>query len=374
MQSNKKSYDYLESIQKEYLQERFGKTFEKDFQKIKEIENNFTLEKYFDSQPAFSEQEREQLKEEFKKHARPIILPTKYESYGAYSILKTLFESIETTAKKLSLTKKNKVIYGTAQSKEYNAFADKVPETEEYLIVFEGELFTLSNQLAKLVSQCLPDFKITQEGVSFNVDLGRIKNHIQINRILQERFADLVYNAIYRGQPTKTKQYNLKEPFGKLHYTLLWSLELFVVGHEYGHICCGHLDEKNIIQLNVKDKTIERVTPDWEMEYEADLSGLTLLLNSLDKNNLAPFSYLGPELFFTFLDLDERAYSLYSNGTETRSKGSDTHPPTIERRKRIRNTLKATLPKEHLESYERLSNFLENVIELLWEQLKGNTK
>ena len=81
-------------------------------------------------------------------------------------------------------------------------------------------------------------------------------------------------------------------------------------------------------------------------------------------------SYLGAELFFTFLDIDERAHNLFSSGKEKHSSGSESHPPTLERRKRIRIALKNSLPANHIESYEYLSFFLENVLEALWDNLK----
>lgn len=367
----KRSLEYLESIQRECLQIRFGDTYEDDFQKLEqEKETKFDIEKYFASQPSMTEREKNEMRIGYAKSKKSIQLQTKFESIQSYSILKTLFNTIETTAKNISLKTKNKPIIGTAFSKEYNAFAEKVPNTDEYLIVFEGELFTLSNLLAKLIALCLPDFKITENAVSFSFEVNRIRRHIQSNEVLQNRFADLVYNAIYLGQPNKTQQYFLDEPFGKLQYELLFSLELFVVGHEYGHIYCGHLNDNNLIKQLHNGTSIQRISPDWTMEYEADRIGLVLLLHSLTHNNLFPFSFLGPELFFTFLDIDERANNLFANGKEKRSYGSDTHPPVIKRRNRIRYQLKRSLPKEHLESYEVVSAFLENVVELLWENFK----
>lgn len=367
----KRSLEYLESIQRQCLQIRFGDTYEDDFYKLEHAkETNFDIEKYFASQSSMTEPEKNEMRKSYAKSKESIQLQTKFESIQSYGILKTLFDTIEATAKNISLETKNKPIIGTAFSKEYNAFAEKVPNTDEYLIVFESELFTLSNLLAKLIALCLPDFKIKKDGVSFSFEVNRIRNHIQTNEVLQNRFADLVYNAIYLGQPNKTQQYFLDEPFGKLQYELLFSLELFVVGHEYGHIYCGHLNDSNLMTQLHNGKSIQRISPDWKMEFEADRIGLTLLLSSLKSNSLFPFSFLGPELFFTFIDIAERANNLLANGMEKRSYGSDTHPPVIKRRDRIRYQLKKSLPIEHLESYEFVSVFLENVVELLWENFK----
>lgn len=366
-----KALYYLESIQRECLQNQFGDNYETIFQNMKAPEKYFAIEKYIASQPSMTEIEKNEIIQEYA-HYKQLILPTKLQDIQSYSILQTLFSKIEDTAKTISLVTETRPTIGTAHSKEYNAFADRVPGTNEYLIVFESELFTLANLLAKLFALSLPDFNVSEQKISFNVNKERIQNHVLTEKNLQTRFADLVHNAIFRGQPNLTQQYFLQQPFEKFHYELLNSLELFVVGHEYGHIYCGHLQESNLIKKNVRDNTVERISPDWEMEYEADLIGLRLLINSLDHRCLPPFSFLGPELFFTFLDLDERASTLFYEGEEKRSSGSDTHPPTSERRNRIRKALKSALPKDHIISYEYLSEFLENIFEALWNNFKIN--
>lgn len=364
--------NYLEEIQRDCLYNRFGDTYETDFKNLHiAIENNFDIEQYFASQPSLKEGEKAEIRIEYEKLKQTSqSQQTKFENIQSFTILKTLFDTIENTAKRISHEASTKPLIGTAFSKEYNAFATKVPDIDVYLILFEGELFTLSNLLAKLIALSLPDFKITEKVVFFSFEKNRIANHVKTNSILQKRFSDLVYNAIYLGQPNKTQQYYLPETFGKFQYELLNSLELFVVGHEYGHIYGGHLNEVNIKKRVCGNKEIEIISPNWEMEYEADFIGLRLLLNSLDGNNLFPICFLGPELFFTFLDLDERAYNLHKKGIEKRSYGSDTHPPTTERRNRIRQIIKNSLPKNQLESYNYMSDFLENVIESLWENYK----
>lgn len=368
-----KVLNYLEGIQRECLQNRFGANYEEEFIKMQLAkEKNFDIESFLAAQPSMTDAEKKEFKVEIDLHKKNIKPYTKFQDIQSYSILHALFDKIEATAKKIPLDEIAKPIIGTALSKEYNAFAEKVPNTEEYLIVFEGELFTLANLLAKLFALSLPDFKITLDGVSFNFKKERIENHVQTNPTLRKTFADIVYNAIYHGQPNKTEQYYLSGQFGKLHYELLNSLEMFVVGHEYGHIYCGHFNEANLIKKIVGKKSLDRISPEWEMEYEADMVGLLLMMNSLDNTCLPPFSFLGPELFFTFLDLNDRANNLFSEGIERRSFGCDSHPPTFERRNRIRQNLKNSLPQDHLESYESLSEFLENIFEVLWADFKNN--
>jgi len=368
---SEKGLKYLEEIQKDCLQKRFKDNYEAAFQKMQANRGiNFDFEKYFESQPSMTQLDKAEFKKSRKTNMSVPKLQTKYEDFGSFTILKTIFDKIESSADKLNMGVSQKPILGTALSKEYNAFAVKVPDLEEYLIIFEGELFILSNLLAKIIALSLPDFNMSDESVSFSLEKSRILNHIQTHPGLQELFTDFVQNVISQAQPTKTMQYFLHESLGVMQYTLLNSLELFVVGHEYGHIYAGHLNDSNLNDFLHFGENASRISLDWEMEFEADLIGLNLLLNSLNDKSLHPFSYLGPEMFFTFLDISERANNLFNIGKETRFEGGGTHPPSFERRNRVRQLLRENLPETHLESYNYTSQFLEDVMELHWNNFK----
>jgi len=365
-----KAIEYLEQFQEESLLERFGADYAEKYKlQFKNKEKSDFLEAFIKTQTTATAKEKEELRKEFNKSFQPAVILTKYEVPQSAILLNTLFAKIETAAKRINYNIPKRPIVGTAFSKSFNAFADRVPDTTENIIVFESELFTLCNLLAKIIASCLPDFNIGKK-VTFSFAKDRIENHIKTNPIITQRFADFVDNAILDEQPNNTKQYFLPDIVGRLHYALLNSLELFIVGHEYGHIYGGHLDKAIRIKSMIGDDEFSKLKPDWQMEYEADFHGVNLLVNSDESRNLLPFSILGPELFFTFLDITERANALIYEGKEVRSSGDDEHPPTYNRRNSIRDMLNKGLPKDELEAYQIGGQFLENVLEVLWSDYK----
>ena len=370
--SKEKAIEYLEEIQAECLQSRFGKNYPSQFENlINKTDDRAFLDSYLKSQPSISNEDRDQLLKSYTHEKESVFLYTKYEIPQSYIILKTVFDEVISSAEKLSLATKNIPFIGTAQSKEYNASAIKVEGFDEYLIVFEGELFTLANQLTKIFALSLPDFKMNEQGIFFSYEKDRIKDHIHINLDLQNIFTDFVYNVIYLGQPNLTRHFFMPEHFGRLQFELLNSLELFVVGHEYGHICCEHLSKADILHMQFQNRKLNVISPDWEMEYQADGIGLSILLKSIESGSLIPFSFLGPELFFTFLDLDERVNSLFRMKNEKRIFGSSSHPPNVERRNRINDIILRSINDTPLgEYYSLLSKLVENVFEALWENFK----
>lgn len=365
-----KAIRYLEKIQEDSLLERFGVDFAEEYKQLfKNKENTDFLEEFIKTQKTATAEEIEELKNEVIKSFQSVVILTRYEVPHSAILLNTLFAKIDETAKRINCKIAKRPIIGTAFSKSFNAFAVRVPDTKENVIVFESELFTLCNLLAKIIASCLPDFKIGEK-VSFSYTKDRIENHLRTNPIISQRFADFVDNAILEGQPNKTKQYFLSDIVGKLHYELLNSLELFIVGHEYGHIFAGHLDKAILVKTMIGDEEFSKIKPDWQMEYEADFHGVNLLVNSDNSRNFLPFSILGPELFFTFIDITERANALIYQGKEVRSSGDDEHPATYDRRISIRDMLNRGLPKDELKAYQVGGQFLENVLEILWRNYK----
>jgi hypothetical protein len=358
--SRQKALDFLEEIQKQCLISRFGPDFEEQLALFKgegSADSDNTLERLSSE----TDEEYSKFKEEYYSDA----LLTKYEVRHSFIILKTLFEKVENTLKQFTNEKLSMPYIGTAHSREYNAFAIKVPTTDEYLIIFEGELFMLANLLSKIIVLSMPD--LTDR--SFSLDREKLRSWIEGNPTLTERFRELIEYGMFRGEPSKCSKYRLSENLQlTLQFQLLQSMELFVVAHEIGHLYNGDLNNSATSILHIKNNSYDKILPAWEMEYEADRFGLNLLLHIVGKEGIPPFSYLGPELFFSFLSIDERTRNVEGNQAFD---GNDTHPPSFERRTRIRKALNELLPQDHLESYSVVSQFLEDILEIHWDNYKA---
>ena len=173
----------------------------------------------------------------------------------------------------------------------------------------------------------------------------------------------------YKREPSISPQYLLNNRYQRIHYEFLNSMELFIAGHEYGHIISGHLNN-NSFKRKIKNVDIDVVKTNWEEEFEADSIGLNLLINSLDSSNFSPFCYLGAELFFTLLDIDERVFTFFKSGIELEDSGSESHPPVNERKKYIRQYFNDGLKGDDKLAYLRFSSYLDEIITILWTRLK----
>ena len=139
---------------------------------------------------------------------------------------------------------------------------------------------------------------------------------------------------------------------GILHFA-----ELFVLSHEFGHIIEGHFSTAKTIRMRIKEEDVDLFRTDWNQEYEADLCGLELVLDTVkeksDRSLVRASSYMGPDLFFTFLDLIEKIGNIKPTS----------HPSAKLRRDNLR---KAMPP---MEAGVILGRRLQGLSELVWKTL-----
>ena len=149
------------------MKTRFGESFLRKFRKVKK-EQGGVFE--FRANQFFKEDEMPEVRshiEELKENSR--VLSTEYEIFQSSQIIAGLCPVIEASISRLEYDMKEEVFFGVISSGEYNALADRVPDSKAYILLFEDELFTLCNHLSKIIIQGLPDFKVTDSSYFFQL-------------------------------------------------------------------------------------------------------------------------------------------------------------------------------------------------------------
>ena len=164
------------------------------------------------------------------------------------------------------------------------------------------------------------------------IDSQKIKKVIKSDSELRVFFYDVLYTTLITGDPHKMRPLNLSlEKVGFKEY-LLQSAEIFVLGHEFGHINRGHFDIKSMVNAQFGGRKLKINSKSWQQEFAADLSGFEYVTAMGTKD---PFeisvSYCGASLFLTCQDIIERALLRLTSEDNHRT-GSDTHPPPNLRR------------------------------------------
>ena len=265
--------------------------------------------------------------------------PTEYQNPSTYSLLRSLFLRIESSAIKLSkdndFTFPQKLTYGTANIQAFTAFVNDSNQSEDYLMLISDELFTFANLLSKSIGNLTISNSSNPEMWSYCFDETHIKQALRNNHDTVLRFADLILAYAITNRASQAQQYNLSSQEQIAIASLLRdSFELFVVGHEYSHLLLGHLkedhdasSEKHYVQLN--DEKIELIFTNWSQEINADILAAHLAIIAQNGYDFSS-AYVGVDYCLIALIILERL--------ETHLKGKKIIPishPTAEIRREM---------------------------------------
>jgi hypothetical protein len=162
-------------------------------------------------------------------------IPTRYEHPSNYSLLSGLIDEIEKALRGQADTIGPRPVFGTLDSGQVNAMTLAVPGSAVRVVVFEGQLFIFTLLISKIIVQLVrfrPGFEAADVIAAIDAD----------PRIVR-RFLDLVTAYAVDGHPGDAPAYPLPSGSLAMGFALLVrAVNLFVVGHEYGHLIRGDLD------------------------------------------------------------------------------------------------------------------------------------
>lgn len=149
-------------------------------------------------------------------------------------------------------------------------------------------------------------------------------------------------------------------------------MELFVLGHEYGHVMAEHVADRKgprrMLGTDGADVTeVTEVAWKWEQEAVADLIGWNLCLGAMSGDYGPSLPHAGVELFFSACEVLERAVPLLVTGANAPRPASPTHPPTELRRDLVRGHAKERL-NEGAAPLLQLGTAIQEIVDVLWEQ------
>ncbi|MEU7963547.1 hypothetical protein AB0D09_08790 [Streptomyces sp. NPDC049097] len=286
------------------------------------------------------------------------------ESYSGYSIIHGLADRIERYIPN-SFTRP---VLGMLETGEINAVTLLAPDMLTHLVVFESGLADFANLFSKAVALAMPFGDFGKGKIGFSVNLDNVRRHLADSPDAIRRFREVVLAYLLKGEPGQAPQYFAPHPIDMQASMLRDGLELFVLGHEYGHVLANHLADSHNPRrlLGTALGELTEVTWKWEQEHEADLLGWLLCAQVMNEKYVLPFSHACVELFFSACEVLERALSLLVMGRNDLRHASPTHPPISSRRDVVRGFLRERV-KGEVESAIILGTAIHNIVDILWE-------
>ncbi|MBL8142210.1 MAG: hypothetical protein JNM38_13925 [Acidobacteria bacterium] len=205
--------------------------------------------------------------------------PTRFERPHQYAILRDLKTSIERAARRLGLAIPVTPVLGTLPTQLLEPLMLLVPETQEVVLVVDGQVLTYVNQLSKAVAQAMPfgfeeddEFLVAPDPATWRDD--RLPSTAAVRR-----FSELMVASI-QGSPTQAPHYALDAEFEPVAGELCDCMELFIVGREYARLAGGdHLAAPHREHL-LHGESLHALSWTVEQEANADALGLALAMTA----------------------------------------------------------------------------------------------
>lgn len=298
---------------------------------------------------------------------------SRYEYLPTFIVLLERATEIEDAAQHFSMDLHPRPVLGTLPLSTVNAKVVAVPGTDEHLVLFDEDFFIFALLISKAVSYAMP-LEVEGSRITASKDEDAIERRIAGNDDVRRRFQEAVETYVMQGSPAAAPQYYLDQHYSHVAKYIWESMERFAVGHEYGHFLAGHLRSGSTQAALLGSEEVYEFLPKWEEEFEADRLSLSLTLYAMAVQGGDPgVGYMGVDLFFSSLDIAERAISMVKTGDENHRPRRASHPPVEMRRERLRKTVPATL-KEEFTSYAELAvttgQQVEWIVERLWRDLR----
>lgn len=282
-----------------------------------------------------------------KKRFTETKMPTRLEQPFSYFILERICSDIE-TALKSEYPNLQRPRFGSLPTGTLNASALAAPGSDCSIVVVNTGLFPFCHELVKIG---LETIRFEFEGENIIIDHGEesFNRLFRRNEAILLRFSkaleDFSNDRVIRGQAAPDQWHD------PAVVQMVRSLEIFVVGHEYGHLALGHKSDVRTPLRNRAADTHVTLEPDaelvvrsWEQEIAADLFGAWVLERCVLSQEEMPgpdfrdFNLYAPLLFFELAEIAEEAKYIFDNKKMPPI-------PSAEERKDILNILTQCLNK-----------------------------
>lgn len=316
------------------------------------------------------EEFEEELKNTTKYYEDLVLkLPTKYQELASFSTTSHLLDEIIEAASITGYTVPVHPIIGTISNNSINAGAFTL-ENGEPIIIVDEDFLSFIHLFSKIFVQCLPMSNDKEIGTLITRK-DEIIQTIKNNPEIINHFKDFIKASI-EGSPRKAKQYLLPKDTKYIFCTyLMISAELFMIGHEVGHILKHHDNSKLKFWYFNKECVSSYDESRHEREFEADKIGVHLAMQAMAKNGFqADFCYIGIECFFIVNDIALKAKKLTEKGHEEIGSDFKTHPSNQLRREKIRAALREIISPEDFPNATYLPDIIDEIMGYLWESSK----
>jgi hypothetical protein len=299
-------------------------------------------------------------------------LPTPFQARGPYAIVKGLWDEVHAYAEKAELAITDFPILATADAGIVNGCALKGSDGK-IAIVLDDALLMFANMLTKYAADVMST-KSPNDGFLYSTDPKVVSRQAR-NKRTRELLIDLFDAYVLESSPSDSTPYFPSPNVAALGSYMRHAVEIFVMGHEYGHCYHGHLNEARSLKFGFQDSASEEgqdlgvVFRSLQQEVQADIFGMQAALYSIHASRLpVVIATFGVGFFFAALSTvtdiisfltDIRARNIRAGVEEDQFRqAGGSHPPARLRvallaQAAVNSDFPADLKSEIVQGFER---------------------
>ncbi len=346
---------FLEEVQYEYMINAFGE--------IVDYDNIYLDGRFFDflqREYNFKPGDKEILKKSLQKMRSEQVI-SKYENPYYYGYFKNIISNLHKIKDTfMDCEGQEMPLFGTVEFDMFYAQIRYPDSTMPPIILFYSGIIQFAHDITNTLIKAFPIQIKDKEKIVFDMEPEKIKNTIQNNKWIEQRFTDIVLSIFFYGS---VDMCDVSQPENDYLYrqfsnALADSFLTFIVAHECAHYYLGHLGETALKEIVAIGKVqYENIIPNWEQEFDADYYGALLTIPMLLERKMDIQVILGG--IYTAMWMLSIIESLQIRGKQ----GTTSHPPAKDRLLQVKEKLQKIMQDDLqvLEVYDSLFS-------VLWER------
>jgi hypothetical protein len=266
--------------------------------------------------------------------------------------------SIDFAAASLGRSVPPLLVVDTMRIVDWNAWAGQIENSDEYLIILQTGLRDFTNIICKPLARIVVRLgeKLRQLAGETEATRKFLHRHLGPDADALDDLTRVFSSYLFGGNVLSAPiGYDKTPELRMISGALETAANLFVLGHEYGHVLQGHLFPSG------RDDN-------WEMEFSADQIALELMLESHERYRPVIPSFCGAAVLMTAWDVLYRCERFVDDETAAKSIPS-LHPPIADRFERLCANLRERRSSDPTVELE-LSAGLKAVVECSLQPMK----